>query len=134
MAAAVGICLAENQAITLKGSSKMLTFQFKGKKYHGTSALDVVRALEGDAEDYPHRGQSVQQFLQWSLERLNNKLPPRDLDLSDRLYEEALALSYLYLRDEYGAGRLSVSKKSTGVPGTQNGSEAAIKGLQRKRA
>ena len=97
----------------------MLIFQLKGKKYHGASALDVVRALECDAEDYPHRGQSVQQFLQWSLERLNNGLPRRDLDLSDRLDDEALALSYLYLRDEYGAGRLSVSKKKTGFSGPQ---------------
>lgn len=105
----------------------MLTFQFKGKKYHGASALDIVRALEGDAEDYPHRGQTVHQFLQWSLERLNNRLPPRDLDLSDRLDDEALALSYLCLRDEYGAGQLSVSKKRTGISGTQNGSGAAPK-------
>jgi len=84
----------------------MLVFQVKGKEYRGASALDVVRALESDAEDYPHRGQSVQQFLLWSLERMRNCLPPRDLDLSDRLEEDALALSYLYLRDEYGAGKL----------------------------
>jgi hypothetical protein len=84
----------------------MMTFQFKGKKYRGASALDIVRALELDAQDYPHRGQSVRQFLLWSLERLNNRLPPRDLDLSDRLEDDALALSYLYLRDEYGAGKL----------------------------
>ena len=84
----------------------MLIFQFKGKKYRGASALDVVRALESDADDYPHRGQSVRQFLLWSLESLGNRLPPRDLDLSYRLEDDALALSYLYLRDEYGAGKL----------------------------
>ena len=84
----------------------MLIFQFKGKKYRGATALDIVRALERDAEDYPRRGQSVRQFLRWSLERLGNRLPPRDLDLSDRMEDDALALSYLYLRDEYGAGKL----------------------------
>ena len=84
----------------------MLIFQFKGKKYRGASALDIVRALESDAEDYPHQGQTIRQFLLWSLERLGNRLPPRDLDLSDRLEEDALALSYLYLRDEYDAGKL----------------------------
>lgn len=84
----------------------MLVFQFKGKKYRGASALDVVRALESDAEDYPQRGQTIRQFLRWSLERMRNRLPPRDLDLSDRLEDDALALSYLYLRDEYGAGKL----------------------------
>lgn len=85
-----------------------MTFQFKGEKYCGASALDIVRALESHAEDYPHRGQSVRQFLRWSLERLSHRLPPRDLDLSDRLEDDALALSYLCLRDEYGAGKLLI--------------------------
>lgn len=88
----------------------MLRFQFNGKKYSGSSALDVVRAMEGDTENYPHRGQSLRQFLNWSLERLRDQLPPRDLDLSDRLRDDELALSYLYLRDEYGIGKLSISK------------------------
>ncbi len=86
----------------------MLIFQFKGKKYQGAAALDIVRALESDAEDYPHHGKSIRQFLLWSLERLRDRLPPRDLDLSDRLEDDALALSYLYLRDEYGAGKLLI--------------------------
>ena len=89
-----------------------MTFQLKGKNYRGASALDLVRALETDAEDYPHRGESVRRFLLWSLERLGNRLPPRDLDLSDRLEDEALALSYLCLRDEYGAGKLSIDAKA----------------------
>ena len=84
----------------------MLTFQINGKKYRGASALDIIRALESDADGYPHRGQSVRKFLRWSLERLGNRLPPRDLDLSDRMEDDALALSYLYLRDEYGTGKL----------------------------
>jgi len=88
-----------------------MTFQFKGKKYRGASALDIIRALESDAEDYPDRGQSVRKFLLWSLERLGNRLPPRDLDLSSRLEDDALALSYLYLRDEYGAGKLLIDAK-----------------------
>ena len=86
----------------------MLRFQLKGKEYSGASALDVVRLIEEDTEHYPHRGQSVRQFLSWSLERLDDRLPPRDLDLSDRLEDDELALSYLCLRDQYGAGRLSV--------------------------
>ena len=86
----------------------MLTFQFKGKEYRGATALDIVRAMEGDTAQYPHRGQTIRQFLLWSLERLGTRLPPRDLDLSDRLEDNELALSYLYLRDEYGAGKLSI--------------------------
>ena len=84
----------------------MLTFQFKGKEYHGASALEIVRAMEGDSVQYPYCGQSLRQFLFWSLERLGHRLPPRDLHLSDRLEDDALALSYLYLRDEYGVGKL----------------------------
>jgi hypothetical protein len=84
----------------------MLIFQFKGKRYRGASALDIVRALESDEDDYQERGQTIRQFLRWSLEGMRNRLPPRDLDLSDRMEDDALALSYLYLRDEYGAGKL----------------------------
>ena len=57
-------------------------------------------------QDYPNQGQSIRQFLSWSLRRLCNRLPPRDTDLSDRMKDEELALHYLYLRDEYGAGKL----------------------------
>jgi hypothetical protein len=94
----------------------MLTFQFKGKEYRGASALDLVRAMEGDTGQYPHRGQSLRQFLFWSLERLGHRLPPRDLHLSDRLEDDDLALSYLYLRDEYGAGKLLISGNGSNGP------------------
>lgn len=89
----------------------MLIFQFRGKKYSGDSAIDIIRALEFDADDYPRRGQSVRQFLLWSLERMGNLLPPRDLDLSDKMEEDALALSYLYLCDEYSVGKILMDKK-----------------------
>ncbi len=87
----------------------MLTFDYKEKRYRGRSALDIVRALESDAADYPHRGRAVREFLTWSLQHLRDRLPPRELDLSDRLEDDDLALSYLCLRDEYGAGKLSIS-------------------------
>ena len=90
--------------------SETLTFQFRGKKYRGKSALDIVRSLERDSDHYPHRGQSVRRFLQWSLQHLCDFVPPRDLDLSDRLEDDDLALSYLYLRDQYGAGKLSIKR------------------------
>lgn len=90
----------------------MLTFQYKGKEYCGTSALDIVRAIERDTKHYPHRGQSIRRFLNWSLERLVDRLPPRDLDLSDRLNDDELALNYLYLRDEYEAGKLFVARQT----------------------
>jgi hypothetical protein len=66
------------------------------------------RALERDAADSPYPGQTVRQFLLWSLDRLRDHVPPRELDLSDRLDDEAIAFSYLCLCDEYDAGELTV--------------------------
>ena len=83
-----------------------MIFQVGGKDYRGASATEIVRALELDTPDYPCQGQPLRQFLLWSLNKLGDKLPARELDLSDRLPDEALALNYLYLRDEYGAGEL----------------------------
>src|SRR5687767_13017505 len=90
--------------------SRMLTFEYEGKKYRANSALEIVRALQSDSARYPNCEQSVRGFLRWSLQELHDHLPPRDLELSDRLDDNELALSYLYLRDEYGAGKLSAGK------------------------
>ena len=84
----------------------MMIFRTNEKEYSGVSALEIVRALESDAADYPFRGQQIRQFLRWSLARLADCIPPREMDLSDRMRDEELALNYLYLRDEYGAGKL----------------------------
>lgn len=83
-----------------------MIFQTENKKYRGATAGEIVRQMESDAEDYPHQGQSIRQFLSWSLRRYASRLPPRDTNLSERLKDEELALHYLYLRDEYGAGKL----------------------------
>ena len=104
-----GTFRTNDTCMTDRDTIEMFKFQFKGKEYSGASAISIVRSMESDTENYPHRGRSVRQFLLWSLERLGNRIPPRDLDLSDRLDDEDLALNYLYLRDEYGAGKLSVA-------------------------
>lgn len=85
-----------------------MIFLSGGKSYRGESAIEIVRGLERDAADYPSRGQSVRQFLLWSLANTRGQLHPRELDLSDSLDDEALALNYLYLCDEYGIGELLV--------------------------
>jgi len=89
----------------------MLIFTVNDKEYSGDSALAIVSALEMDATNFPHRGRSIRHFLIWSLERLRDYIPPREMDLSDRMEEEALALNYLYLRDEYGAGKLTILRR-----------------------
>ena len=83
-----------------------MIFRLGEKEFSGTSAINVVRALERDDKEYQRCGGSIRQYLSWSLDRLGDSVPPRDLDVSDRLDDEALALGYLLLLDEYGMGEL----------------------------
>ena len=78
-----------------------MIFSLRGKDVTGRSAIEVVRALERDDKEYCHGGGPIRQYLMWSLGRLNGSVPPRDLDLSDSLEDESLALGYLLLLDEY---------------------------------
>jgi len=89
----------------------MMVFRVGKKDYYGASALEIVRALESDTNEYPHTGQPVRKFLKWSLQSLGTQIPPRDMDLSKRMRVEELALSYLCLRDEYGAGQLRINRE-----------------------
>ena len=83
-----------------------MIFRSKGVNYSGRSAIDVVRDLERDDKDYRYCGGPIRQYLTWSLDQLSSRVPLRDLDLSDRLEDETLALGYLLLLDEYGVGEI----------------------------
>jgi hypothetical protein len=85
-----------------------MLFQTGGKNYCGDSAVEIVRSMEQAAAGYTRRGQSIRQFLRWSLERLGGRMHPRELDLSDSLEDEALALNFLCLCEEYGTGKLII--------------------------
>lgn len=98
--------------VQLRESEISLIFRAGEKDYGGNCALEVVRKLETDVADYPSRGQSIRCFLSWSLNRLSSYIPPREMHLSDRMEDEELALHYLYLRDEYGAGKLSTNAET----------------------
>ena len=91
-----------------------MLFRVRRRIYRGVSAVDVVRALERDAEKYPYRGQTIRHFLSWSLGELGERVPPRELDLSSTLEDEELALSYLYLLDEYGVGTVLAGLEHSG--------------------
>jgi hypothetical protein len=93
--------------------SNVMVFRSGDREYQGKSALEIVEALRREAAGGNGAGQTLRQFLLDSLEQLGDRIPLRDLDVSDRLGDEMLALSYLYLRDEFGAGELS------DVPGRQ---------------
>ncbi len=93
--------------------SDVMVFRAGGREYRGSSALEIVHALRREAAGGDGGGRTLRQFLRDSLEQLGDRIPLRELDVSDRLDEEMLALSYLYLRDEFGAGELR------DVPGRQ---------------
>ena len=95
----------------------MMIFRPEEKDYCGDTALEIVRRIEFDAEDYPHRGGSIRRFLSWSMNRLGSFIPPRETHLSDRLDDETLALDYLYLRDEYRAGELLFAARENDARG-----------------
>lgn len=84
-----------------------MLFRIAGKEYRGESALEIVNALKRDALERQAGSYTLREFLRWSYARLSDRIPSRELDVSDRLSDELLALSYLYLRDEFGAGELS---------------------------
>ena len=92
-----------------------MIFRRREKEFSGTTAVDIVRALERDDEEYQHCGGSIRQYLSWSLNQLGSQVSSRDLDVSDRLEDEALALGYLLLLDEYGMGELIGPTETEGV-------------------
>ena len=97
-----------------RGHHKLI-FRTNNKYYSGRSAIEVVRSLERDDKSYRHSGGPIREYLNWSLHQLSGSVPPRDLEISDRLGDETLALGYLVLLDEYGLGEI-VSQPSTEMP------------------
>ena len=93
-----------------KQQNSIVQFRTEEKIYRGRSAVEIVRSIEFDSRNYPDKGRSVRQFLSWSLSHLADRIPPREMDLSDRMEDEELALNYLCLRDEFGAGKLSIAR------------------------
>lgn len=83
-----------------------MRFRIGEREFSGSSALEIVDALQRDMMAGQKQRLSLRQFLLWSLTQLSDRIPLRELDVSDKLSNETLALNYLYLRDEYGAGEL----------------------------
>jgi hypothetical protein len=85
--------------------SEIMIFRAGDKEYRGSSALEIVQALKQETRSNG-TAPPVRQFLIESLGQFRDRIPLRELDVSDRLDDEMLALSYLYLRDEFGVGEL----------------------------
>ena len=84
-----------------------MLFRIGEREYSGESAVDIVDALKTDMPEGEQQQLSLREFIVWSMSQLNDRIPLRELDVSDKLSNEMLALNYLLLRDEYGAGALS---------------------------
>ena len=84
-----------------------MIFRFNDKEYRGATAVEVVAQMERDEADFAaQNGGTLRQFLEWSLKKLSDRLPPRELELSPRVSDEVQAHSYLSLRHDYGIGEL----------------------------
>ena len=89
-----------------------MIFTTRSRSYQGSTAVDVIHAIERDELGYPHQGAGVRQFLQWSLQRLEALIPLRELFLDVQVGDETLALSYLLLLEQYGLGDLHDGRES----------------------
>ena len=83
-----------------------MIFRIHDKEYRRATAVEIVRDMEREADDYPHAGDTLRQFLQWSLSQLESQIPVRELDLARHVSDETLAFSYLCLLDMYGIGQV----------------------------
>ena len=85
-----------------------MIFRFNNKEYKGATAIEVVELMERDDADYAaaQTGGTIQEFVKWSLKKMSDRLPPRELDTSPRVDDEAQARGYLSLRHDYGIGEL----------------------------
>jgi hypothetical protein len=96
---------------------KRMLFRIGEKEYTGKSALDIVDALKFDMCGGGQENLSLREFILWSMSQLTDRIPLRELDVSDQLSNEVLALNYLLLRDEYGSGALSGLYVEPGISG-----------------
>lgn len=84
-----------------------MIFQTKDKQYQAATALEIVRQIANDSAEFSARTTNTfQEFLKWSLKKMSDRLPPRELDLSERISDEVQAQGYLSLCHDYGIGEL----------------------------
>lgn len=90
-----------------------MIFRFADKEYRGATAVEIVHKLARDARGFAASGgNALNEFLNWSIKQFGDRLPPREMEISDRLNDEALARNYLLMRAEYQLGELTDEKSS----------------------
>lgn len=93
-----------------------MLFICNNKKYPGKNAVEIVRAIARNTAEYSNSEGTIQDFLSWSLVRLADRIPLRELDVSPHLSDETLAFNYLCLLDNYQIGTFTTH---SGVSHTQ---------------
>jgi hypothetical protein len=78
-----------------------MLFIYENKRYSGETAVEILRAVERDSAEYQNKNGTVQDFLIWSMEKMSDQIPSRELDVSPKLSDETLAFNYLCLLDSY---------------------------------
>ena len=76
-------------------------FLYNNKEYLGETAAEIVREIQRDEDEYPAQNGSLKNFLAWSLTRKADRIPRRELDVSEDLPDEVVAFNYLCLLDNY---------------------------------
>ena len=84
-----------------------MIFWMDSTSYSGSSAIEIIGKIERDTTEYLQEEGTTRDFIAWSLLKLSDQLPLRELDISDKVTDETLALSYLCLLDQYGLGELN---------------------------
>ncbi len=93
-----------------------MIFIYRNKKYLGKSAVKIVRAIERDTAEYSNQSGTIQDFLTWSLARMADRIPERELDVSPNLSDETVAFNYLCLLDNYKIGTFYDTRSSASAP------------------
>ena len=93
-----------------------MIFICDNKKYLGKTAVRIVRAVERDTAEYANKGGSMRDFLVWSLARMADRIPLRELDVSPNLGDETIAFNYLCLLDNYEIGTFYDTRPSPSPP------------------
>lgn len=83
-----------------------MLFIFDDRKYRGETAVGIVCELKEATPEFQSKSDSVRDFLVWSLDRLADRIPPRELDVSPDLDDEIICFNYLCLLDSCEIGTL----------------------------
>lgn len=81
-----------------------MLFITKTRQFRGNTAVEIVRKMESDSAEYSDKGGILREFLIWSLERMANEIPQRELDVSPDLDDETNSYNFLCLLDNFHLG------------------------------